>query len=134
MYIWAERNWPHFVWDEPVLRPALDAVGLLRGRVLGKTEATYGQAKLDVEMDALIQNNAIRATEIEGDFRDVGSVRSSVASQLGLEQVGISTKTTHETEALVALLLQSTHQLDEPLSLRRRCLWQSMLLCMAPSC
>ena len=84
MYIWEKRHWPHFEWDESVLRPTLDAVRLLQGRVLGKTEAAYGQADLDVEMDALIQN-ALRTSEIEGERLDVGSVRSSVACQWGLE-------------------------------------------------
>lgn len=126
MYIWEQRNWPHFEWDEPALRPMLDAVRLLQGRVVGKTEAVHGQADLDVEMDALIQN-AIRTSEIEGERLDVGSVRSSVARQLGLEQAGVSARTTPESEALVELLLQSTHQLDEPLTHERLCLWQSML-------
>lgn len=131
MYIWEQRNWPRFEWDESVLRPTLDALRLLQGRVLGKTEAVHGQADLDVEMDALIQN-AIRTSEIEGELLDVGSVRSSVARQLGLEQAGVSARTTPESEALVELLLQSTHQLDEPLSREQLCLWQSMLFVQGP--
>ncbi|AYF32696.1 DUF4172 domain-containing protein [Vreelandella alkaliphila] len=131
MYIWEQRNWPHFEWDEPALRPTLDAVRLLQGRVVGKTEAVHGQADLDVEMDALIQN-AIRTSEIEGERLDVGSVRSSVARQLGLEQAGVSARTTPESEALVELLLQSTRQLDEPLTHERLCLWQSMLFVQGP--
>ncbi|MGP9644659.1 MULTISPECIES: Fic family protein [unclassified Halomonas] len=131
MYIWEQHNWPHFEWVESVLRPTLDAVRLLQGRVLGKTEAAHGQADLDVEMDALIQN-AIRTSEIEGERLDVGSVRSSVARQLGLEQAGISARTTPESEALVELLLQSTHQLDVPLSREELCLWQSMLFVQGP--
>ncbi|CAM3662761.1 MAG: Fic family protein [Halomonas sp.] len=131
MYIWEQRNWPRFEWDESALRPTLDAVRLLQGRVLGKTEAVHGQADLDVEMDALIQN-AMRTSEIEGERLDVGSVRSSVARQLGLEQAGVSARTTPESEALVELLLQSTHQLDEPLSREQLCLWQSMLFVQGP--
>ncbi|ASK19746.1 MULTISPECIES: Fic family protein [unclassified Halomonas] len=131
MYIWEQRNWPRFEWDEPALRPTLDALRLLQGRVLGKAEAVHGQADLDVEMDALIQN-AIRTSEIEGERLDVGSVRSSVARQLGLEQAGVSARTTPESEALVELLLQSTHQLDEPLSREQLCLWQSMLFVQGP--
>lgn len=131
MYIWEQRNWPHFEWDESILRPTLDAVRLLQGRVSGRTEAAPETAALDVEMDALIQN-AIRTSEIEGERLDVGSVRSSVARQLGLEQAGVSARTTPESEALVELLLQSMHQLDEPLSREKLCLWQSMLFVQGP--
>lgn len=52
MYIWEQRNWPHFEWDESVLRPTLDTIRLLQGRVLGKIEAAPCKADLDVEKDA----------------------------------------------------------------------------------
>ncbi|BBI59849.1 hypothetical protein HSBAA_11550 [Vreelandella sulfidaeris] len=130
MYIWEQRHWPCFEWDESVLRPTLDDVRLLQGRVLGKTEAVHGQADLDVEMDALIQN-ALRTSEIEGERLDVGSVRSSVVLQLGLEQAGVSTRTTPASEALVELLLQSTRQLDEPLS-GNSCAFGNPCFCSRP--
>lgn len=131
MYLWEQRNWPHFEWDEPVLRPTLDAVRLLQGRVSGRTDTAPETAALNVEMDALIQN-AIRTSEIEGERLDVGYVRSSVARQLGLKQAGVSARTTSESEALVELLLQSMHQLNEPLSREKLCLWESMLFVQGP--
>ena len=108
MYIWQQPHW------------------LLQGRLLGRTEAASGQADLEVEMDALIQN-AIRTSEIEGEHLDAGSVRSSVARQLGLERAGVSARPTPETESLVALLLEATHQPDAPLDVARLCQWQAML-------
>lgn len=126
MYIWQQPHWPDFSWDTTRLRPRLDAVRLLQGRLLGRTEAASGQADLEVEMDALIQN-AIRTSEIEGEHLDAGSVRSSVARQLGLERAGVSARPTPETESLVALLLEATHQPDAPLDVARLCEWQAML-------
>jgi Fic family protein len=126
MYIWEQERWPDFHWEEATLRPKLDSVRLLQGRLLGRTEAAPEQAGLEVEMDALIQN-AIRTSEIEGEHLDVGSVRSSVARQLGLERAGFSGRPTPESESLVELLLEATHQPDEPLSRERLCQWQAML-------
>ncbi len=126
MYIWEKSNWPHFEWDERSLRPRLNAVRLLQGRLVGRTEAAPAHADLEVEMDALIQN-AIRTSEIEGEHLDVGSVRSSVARQLGLERAGVSSRSTPESESLVKLLLEATHKPDEPLSVDRLCQWQAML-------
>lgn len=131
MYIWERPGWPHLKWEETTLRPKLDAVRLLQGRLVGRTEAASDHADLDVEMDALIQN-AIRTSEIEGEFLDVGSVRSSVARQLGLEQAGISGRTTPESESLVALLLEATHEPDQPITLNQLCQWQSMLFPEGP--
>nr|WP_264754802.1 DUF4172 domain-containing protein [Marinobacter sp. LV10R510-11A] len=131
MYIWEQTAWPDFYWDEATLRPRLNAVRLLQGRLLGRSDAAPEQADLEIEMDALIQN-AIRTSEIEGEHLDAGSVRSSVARQLGLERAGVSGRTTPEPESLVALLLEATHQVDEPLSRDQLCQWQSMLFPESP--
>lgn len=126
MYIWEQKDWPQFRWDDAVLRPKLDSIRLLQGRLLGRAEAAPSTADLDVEMDALIQN-AIRTSEIEGEHLDVGSVRSSVARQLGLHQAGLANRATPVSDALVALLLEATRQPDQPLSSEKLCHWQAML-------
>ncbi|MGB2335731.1 MAG: DUF4172 domain-containing protein [Alcanivorax sp.] len=87
MVIWEQADWPQFRWDDTVLRPKLDRIRLLQGRLLGRAETAPEQTDLDTEIDALIQN-AICTSEIEGEHLDVGSVRSSVARQLGLEHAG----------------------------------------------
>jgi len=131
MYIWQQPNWPHFFWDETALRPQLDTVRLLQGRLLGRTELAPKQADLDVEMDALIQN-AIRTSEIEGEHLDVGSVRSSVARQLGLERAGMAERGTPESDSLVTLLLEATHEPDKPLTSQQLCHWQARLFPEGP--
>lgn len=131
MYIWQHPDWPHFHWDDTVLKSQLNAVRLLQGRLLGRTEAAPQKTDLDVEMDALIQN-AIRTSEIEGEHLDAGSVRSSVARQLGMERAGLTAKTTPESESLVALLLQATRHADSTLTVEQLCQWQSMLFPVPP--
>ncbi|PSJ47077.1 hypothetical protein C7I36_01605 [Zobellella taiwanensis] len=126
MYIWQHNDWPHFRWDETSLKPRLDEIRWLQGRLLGRTEVAPAQTDSAVEMDALIQN-AIRTSEIEGEHLDVGSVRSSVARQLGLEQAGMAGRPTPETDSLVALLLEATHQPEQPLSCEQLCRWQAQL-------
>lgn len=131
MYIWQQDNWPRFHWEEAALRPQLDAVRLLQGRLLGHAEAAADSADLDMEMDALIEN-AIRTSEIEGEHLDVGSVRSSVARQLGLQQAGLTGKPTPQSEALVELLLEATHKPEQSLSRERLYQWQSLLFPEGP--
>ena len=126
MYIWERDDWPRFDWDEGALRPRLDAVRMHQGRLLGRTEAVAGADDLQVEMDALIQN-AIRTSEIEGEHLDAASVRSSVARQLGLEQAGVTDRSTVRSDALVGLLLEAAHRPDEPSTLQRLCQWQAAL-------
>src|SRR5690554_6337667 len=126
MYIWQQPHWPDFDWDEAALRPRLDAVRLLQGRLLGQTESAPRHTDLDVEMDALIQN-AIRTSEIEGEYLDAGSVRSSVARQLGLDRAGMAGRETPQSDSLVALLLEATHEPDASLTNQRLCQWQALL-------
>lgn len=126
MYIWQQQDWPRFHWNEARIKPYLDAVRLLQGRLLGRTDVAPEHTDLAVEMDALIQN-AIRTSEIEGEQLDVGSVRSSVARQLGLEKAGVSGRTTPESESLVKLLLEATHQPQQSLSTELLCHWQALL-------
>lgn len=94
--------------------------------MLGRTEAAPAQTDVAVEMDALIQN-AIRTSEIEGEHLDAGAVRLSVARQLGLEQTGVTGRPTPESDSLVALLLEATHQPEQLLSCEQLCRWQAQL-------
>lgn len=131
MYIWQRDDWPRFRWDDATLKEQLDAVRLLQGRLLGRTEAVSDSSELDMEMDTLIQN-AIRTSEIEGEHLDAASVRSSVARQLGLERAGITDRATDQSDALVALLLEATHEPDQKLTLDRLYRWQAMLFPEGP--
>jgi Fic family protein len=82
-------------------------------------------------MDALIQN-AIRTSEIEGEVMNVSSVRSSVARHLGVQRAGITGRTTPESECLVELLLEATHEPEKSLCATTLCSWQSMLFPEGP--
>jgi Fic family protein len=125
MYIWQQSDWPRFRWDEAALKPRLDAVRLLQGRLLGQADAVPDDAELEAEMDTLIQN-AIRTSEIEGEHLDAGSVRSSVARQLGLNRAGLG-RGTVQSDALVGLLLEATRQPEQGLTQDRLCQWQAAL-------
>lgn len=35
MYIWQQQDWPRFHWQEARIKPHLDVVRLLQGRLLG---------------------------------------------------------------------------------------------------
>lgn len=124
-YIWQAQNWPHFSYHMEVLQPQLEAVQKQQAHLLGQLQALPTGEDRQAQMDALIQN-AIRTSEIEGEQLNVGSVRSSVAKQLGLNQAGLP-PTTPQTDALVAMLLDATEHYSQPLSFERLCGWQAAL-------
>lgn len=130
MYIWQLPDWPSFHWNETLLRPRLDAIRLLQGRLLGSS--TNSCDTLELEIETLIQN-AIRSSEIEGEHLDAASVRSSVARQLGIEQAGFGGKSTEETDAMASLLLEATRDWQTPVSLAKLYQWQTLVFIGAPT-
>lgn len=125
LYIWQQANWPEFCYQHGVLEPLLESVRQQQGILLGQLQGLPAGEDRQAQMDALIQS-AIRTSEIEGEELNVGSVRSSVAKQLGLNQAGLPA-TTPQTDAVVAMLLDATEHYDRPLSLKRLCGWQAQL-------
>ncbi|MFU8838440.1 MAG: Fic family protein [Thiohalomonadaceae bacterium] len=126
MYIWQHPDWPHFTWQATTLEARLKSLGQLQARLLGKVASLPVEADWDAQMDALIQN-AIRTSEIEGEYLNVESVRSSVARRLGLLRAGVPDKSTAQTDGLIGLLIDASVNYQQPLTVQRLCDWQAAL-------
>lgn len=130
MYIWEDKHWPNFVYQQALFEAKLKTVLALQQELIGQAKSLPEDLDRQAEMDALIQN-ALQTSEIEGEKLNVGSVRSSVAKHLGLEQVGLPpqyrNKGTHQTESLVAMLSDATNNLETPISQQQLCEWQAAL-------
>ncbi len=83
MWIWQQKNWPNFTWDEKQLAPLLRELcfnqGVLVGRMDGQTKQQKQQA-----LDTLLAN-IIHSSAIEGEKLNAFSVRSSLAKKLHIE-------------------------------------------------
>ena len=130
MYIWEDQHWPNVVYQQELIEQKLQTVLVLQQQLIGQAKDLPKDLDRQAEMDALIQN-ALQTSEIEDEKLNVGSVRSSVAKHLGLEQVGLPpqyrNKGTKQTESLVAMLREATTQLDKPISQQQLCDWQAAL-------
>ena len=124
-WIWQHPNWPDFTWQQDRLESRLRDIHQLQGRLLGSVEGVAGEQGLQSEMDALL-HNAINTSAIEGERLDVASVRSSLARRLGLDRAGLPPGTP-QTDGLVDLLLDATHNTQEPLTTERLFRWHKAL-------
>ena len=135
MYIWQAQDWPNFVYQQALIEPKLQIVLARQKELIGQAKDLPEELDRQAEMDALIQN-ALQTSEIENEKLNVGSVRSSVAKHLGLEQAGLPpkyrNKGTLQTESLVAMLLEATHHFNEPINIKKLCSWQAALFPEAP--
>jgi len=135
IYIWQLPDWqngtaPLFNWQEETLRPQLERIRLQQGRLVGQSESVTVENQA-AQLDALVQT-ALRTSEIEGEELDTASVRSSVVRHLGIEQAGFIDKRsgytgTPQTEALVQLLIETTHNIEQPLCQNVLFQWQAAL-------
>jgi Fic family protein len=125
MYIWQTKTWPTFVFDTDTIASRLENVLALQKQLIGKAKKLPENLDREAEMDALIQN-ALQTSQIEGETLNAGSVRSSVAKQLGLEQAGLS-PSTRQTESLVSMLCSATSDLKKPISQQQLCEWQAAI-------
>jgi Fic family protein len=114
MYIWQASNWTDFSYQPELITAKLNAVLVKQKQLIGNAKKIPEGLDRQAEMDALIQN-ALQTSEIEGEKLNVGSVRSSVARHLGLEQAG-QTNSRCQTESLIAMLTDATSQLETPIT------------------
>ncbi len=122
-WIWQQPNWPHFSWQADALAPLLRACSHAQGRLLGMLGAVGNDTEVQSSLDALLQN-IITSSAIEGEQLNVGSVRSSLARRLGLNEEG---QTTSRSEGLAELLLDAIGGYQQPLDLQRLCKWHGWL-------
>lgn len=123
LWIWQQPNWPHFSWQADALAPLLRACSQAQGRLLGMLGAVGSDTEVQSSLDAMLQN-IVTSSAIEGEQLNVGSVRSSLARRLGLNEEG---RTTSRSEGLAELLLDATHAYQQPLDLQRLFTWRGWL-------
>lgn len=123
LWIWEQPNWPQFSWQAEALAPLLRACSQAQGRLLEMLGAVGSDAEVQSSLDAMLQNIVIYSA-IEGEQLNVGSVRSSLARRLRLNEEG---RATSRSEGLAELLLDTTRVHQQPLDEQRLFTWHRWL-------
>lgn len=124
-YIHQRPDWPHFTWDRAKLAALLSETHLQRGRLLGRMEA-LGLARQDDASLALLTEDVVKTSAIEGENLDENQVRSSLARRLGLDIGGLVPSDRH-VEGVVEVMLDATGRAGEPLTAARLFGWHAAL-------
>jgi Fic family protein len=125
MYIWDAAEWPQLQWDDAKLLAPLAAARLQQGRLLGGMARLGFDLKLEAQLEALTEET-IKSSEIEGEVFDRDSVRSSLASRLGVPQAAVA-PADRRTDGVVEMMLDATQKYDEPLTQERLFAWHASL-------
>jgi Fic family protein len=124
-YIWQSSSWPNFTWSADALLRPLSDVRKLQGRFLRSMEDLGFAGSLQAYA-AAVEEDAMQTSAIEGEKLDRESVRSSIATHLGLPSAGLRQALRAEN-GLVEVLLDATHNYDSPLSAERLFGWHAAL-------
>lgn len=124
-WIWQQPDWPSFTWNAERLAPLLRECVQAQGRLTGMVSSVGNSLSAQSELDALLQN-IVTSSAIEGEQLNVGSVRSSLARRLGLEQLD-GNHVSQRSEGLAQLMLDATQHFAEPLTLERLLVWHEWL-------
>jgi Fic family protein len=125
IYMHQLKNWPHLQGDEQAFISLLSEVRNLQGKLMGKIELLGFQLKDEANLETLIQD-VIQTSEIEGEILNPESVRSSIATRLGLNYSGIENTDRH-VEGIVELMLDATQNTNKILSDERLFGWHAAL-------
>ncbi len=124
-FIHEHPEWPNFVWDSNVLLGPLAEVRHLQGKLIGEMKALGFPAVQNSAIEALVED--VRASsEIEGENLDRNSIRSSLATHLGIE-IGGATAYDHRVDGIVQVVLDATQNYETPITAARLFGWHSTL-------
>jgi len=124
-YIWQYPNWTDFKWDDKTLLKELAQARLAQGKLITRFQS-LGMRLIEEAQGEILAKEAMKTAEIEGLKLDPDSVRSSVASRLGLPTAGLPSPG-RDIEGLVDVLLDATRNYNQPLTMTRLKSWQAAL-------
>lgn len=122
---WELKDWPKFEYDTSKLQGKLDEFYLLAGQLLGINKTLSEPARLQLRLD-IITEEALKTSEIEGEFFNRESVQSSIQRQFGL--VLNSRKVNAGEFAIAEMMVDLYQSIDEPITHDSLFRWHSMLM------
>jgi Fic family protein len=124
-YVWQHASWPRFRWQDDRLIDALGKTRFIQGKLLSKVHSLDLKPSREAQA-AVLTEEAVKTSAIEGQVLDRDSVRSSVARRLGLPTAGLPS-TDRFADGLVEVLLDAVTHYQTPINAERLRGWQAAL-------
>lgn len=125
MYIYEQKNWPNFIWNNDQLFEIVTKVSFKQGQLLGKMQSIG----FDFRQEALLNNlteEITKSSEIEGELLNKDEVRSSIARRLNIHNEK-SVSSSHHIDGVVEIMINATHNFESLLTYERLCGWHAAL-------
>ena len=125
MYIYQQKNWPNFTWDQELISGSLANIRYKQGKLLGKMEGFGFDLQEKATLENLIQD-VLKSSEIEGEMLNRDEVRSSIARRLGMEIAGMI-PSDRNVDGVVEMMLDATQRYQAKLDTERLFGWHNSL-------
>ena len=126
IYNWQQKDWPHFTFSLEGVEDDLLIFSEKVGRVSGILEGLPEETKQDVIVDIILAE-AIKTSEIEGEYPSRKDVLSSIRKNLGLHYSPEHIKD-KSAAGLGELMIDVRKTFKEPLTEAKLFAWHKMLL------
>jgi Fic family protein len=121
---WQQKDWPDFRYDRSELEALenqfLKSEGLLLGAFKHLNEDDKSTLKIDI-----ISNEAIKTSEIEGEYLNRQSVQSSVRRQFGLQTD--NRRSSPAEQGIAEMMVDLYQSFSEPITHEKLFEWHSMI-------
>lgn len=125
MYHWQLKDWPNFTYDAEKLQQISIAFaqefGVANGLTLGLSEELKQEALIEILLE-----EAIKTSEIEGEYLSREDVMSSIKNNLGLQLN--DTSKDKRAQDIAKLLVNINQNITKPLSTQLICNWHRILM------
>ena len=125
VFIWQSGDWPNWHYDPAVLSEPLARASRAQGHLLGRL-ADVGLAQRDQASLLALTHDVIKTSEIEGEYLNVQSVRSSIARKLGVD-IGAMSPIDQEVEGMVEVVMDASVNCQDLITQERLWGWHASL-------
>lgn len=125
IYNWQHADWPHFSYSLSGLEEKLFEFAEKTGRLSGILESLPADVRQETLIELMIKE-ALKTSEIEGEYMSRADVLSSIRKNLGLHHVPMKIRDARAA-GIAALMIDVRDTFREPLSSAKLFEWHRML-------
>lgn len=131
MYNWQFPSWPSFSYNIQGIQPLILTFAQETGEISGLLEGLSDELKAETVMQIML-TEAIKTSEIEGEFISRNDVISSIRNNLGWNKTPVSIKD-KRASSVTALMLEVRKSYNQPLTIGMLQAWHRTLLAHQPN-
>ena len=121
---WQLKDWPHFCYDAKALASLEEQFLHRSGLLFGAYKHIDDEEKTSITVD-LISDEALKTSEIEGEFLNRDSIQSSIRRQFGLETD--NRKIPPAERGIADMMVDLYHNFGKPLTHKTLYAWHEAL-------